>query len=121
MAKGALVTADDRNMSAVITFDGGNKIAVHSAHMDRGAFDARMSFEGDPVKGEIDLAFNAKFLGETLSKLGDKCTMHFGRKKQPVVFRRIDDTADIYLLMPIKLSEVRKVQVETEEEGDGDE
>lgn len=100
------VTSDDKNKSVVLRFHD-NSCAFSSAAADVGEFtgDVAVEFEGGPV----ELAFNYQLAIDTLNSFSHPdIHLKADSQQKPCVFVCDEEPDHLCVLMPIKLSELRR-------------
>lgn len=101
----ASVVADEKNAPVIFSFQP-NVLEITSTSYDLGSFSGNLpiQYDGHP----FEVAFNYKFVLETLKSLGTTDVLIKTRVPgTPTLFLPTDATDVLYLLMPIKISDVR--------------
>jgi DNA polymerase-3 subunit beta len=101
----ASVVADEKNAPVIFSFQP-NVLEVTSTSYDLGSFSGNLpiQYDGRP----FDVAFNYKFVLDTLKSLGTADVLIKTRAPgAPTLFLPPDASDVLYLLMPIKISDVR--------------
>lgn len=101
----ASVVADEKSAPVIFSFHP-NLLEVTSTSYDLGSFSGNIPIQYDGKS--FDVAFNYKFVLETLKSLGTTDVLIKTRLPgAPTLFLQPDATDVLYLLMPIKISDVR--------------
>ncbi len=113
----ASIISEEKNNSIII------RVAPRKARITARTYDVG-DFEGDLIvdyEGEpFDIAFNHKYLTEIMRIMEDKAaTMKIKQTKSPVLFVNESDLNTIYLVMPIKLSDLADLGEDTRDGEDG--
>jgi DNA polymerase-3 subunit beta len=102
--RSCLVTADDKQLTAIVNMVDGVASVSSMAH-DVGSCNASVEYSDG---SNLEFAVNAKFMIETLKKCGEKVTLNLCDAQRPIV---INEGALLMVVMPIKLADVRKAEV----------
>lgn len=106
----ASLISEEKNHSIIMHFESG-RIVFSSRTSEVGSFegDMEVSYDGEP----FDIAFSHVFLMETLKVIDqDKIVMKIKQNNAPVVFVMPDMEESLFLVMPIKLTEIAEYQQE---------
>ncbi|MCX7017257.1 MAG: DNA polymerase III subunit beta [Candidatus Sumerlaeota bacterium] len=110
----ASIISEDKNNSIIMRLEP-ERARITSRTYDVGDYEGRLpiTYEGEP----FDIAFNHKYLTEVMRIIEQKpVTMRIKRIDSPVVFVNDTDPDSLYLIMPIKMSDLADFSGEEAEE-----
>jgi len=100
----ASIISEEKNNSIILRL-APERARITSRTYDVGDYEGRfpVNYEGDP----FDIAFNHKYLTEVMRIMADKAVvMRVKQTSSPVIFVNESDEDSIYLIMPIKMSDL---------------
>jgi DNA polymerase-3 subunit beta len=100
----AALLSEERNNSVIMRFENG-RIRISSRTYEMGSYQGvlEVEYDGDP----FDIAFNHVYLNDTLRVIGtDTIVMKIMQNTAPVVFVEANDDKSLFLVMPIKLTDI---------------
>ena len=100
----ASVISEEKNNSIILRFEQ-ERARITSRTYDVGDYEGRIpvTYDGAP----FDIAFNHKYLTEVMRIIEDKAvTMRVKQITSPVIFQNDADKDSLYLIMPIKMSDL---------------
>lgn len=106
----AAIISEERNNSIVMRFEPG-KINFSSRTYDVGSFQGSVAIDYD---GEaFDIAFNHNYLTDSFKVIeGEEVIMKIKQNTSPVVFVTPDNDKSLFLVMPIKLTDIAEFNEE---------
>jgi DNA polymerase-3 subunit beta len=123
----ASVLSDIRSLAVTLTFSG-SQVTVEAESIDKGRIRDEVPATNDGE--EFRITFNHKFVQEALKCIDqDEIRLNANSPVLPAVFEGVDESDCMYLVMPIKLTDLRRADEEPEdsapepvdEEGGGEE
>lgn len=104
----AKVISEEQNNSIILRFSSG-RIEFSASTSNVGSLHSEMPVEYD---GEsFDIAFNHIYLSETLRVMdSENVVMHIKQNTSPVVFKIPEQEDSLFLVMPIKLTDIAEYQ-----------
>lgn len=110
----AAVVADEKNAPVILTFQP-NICEVTATSYDLGSFSGSIPVQYDGPKFEV--AFNYRYVLDTLKSLGTTdVTIRVKTPTSPCLFNPPDSADALYLIMPIKISDIRPAADGNDEE-----
>ncbi|MFH0793442.1 MAG: DNA polymerase III subunit beta [bacterium] len=114
----AAILSEARNNSIVLKFSEG-RLNIGASTADLGTFKGAIpaEFSGD----EINLAFNHRYLTDVLKVIGtDDLLIRINTPSSPVIFVETGETRALFLIMPIKITDLSDLGSGPEDEEEGD-
>ncbi|MCX7019905.1 MAG: DNA polymerase III subunit beta [bacterium] len=104
----AITISDIKSLSVFLTFSG-NQVVLEAENYEKGIIREELPAE---VDGEdYKIAFNYKFLSEVMKSLDhEQILLQANSPGSPAVFRAADESDNFYLVMPIKLNELKPLE-----------
>jgi DNA polymerase-3 subunit beta len=110
----ASVLSDVRTLAVTLTFTG-SQVTVEAESVDRGRIRDEVPATNDG--GDFRITFNHKFVQEALKCIDqDEIQLNANSPVLPAVFEGVDAPDCLYLVMPIKLTDLRRDEETAEEE-----